>query len=121
MTNDTTISLDNSKFVFQAPGADANGRPPFRRSSAVEKVLSFFATLPVARPVRRHPRRWTFELAGSLCFGQSVSCAPVIPLAVDPFDNDQTKPVKDLESHRRYRLGFVIGGYTAAFTNSAKL
>src|SRR4051794_16850548 len=46
----TTICLDIAKNLFQARGADAQGRPVLKRKLARGKVLEFFATLPPCLP-----------------------------------------------------------------------
>ena len=45
MQQATTIGLDLAKNLFQVHGADAQGRPVFKRRLAREKVLEFFANL----------------------------------------------------------------------------
>ena len=42
----TTVGLDLAKNLFQAHGADAQGRPVLKRRLARGKVLEFFANLP---------------------------------------------------------------------------
>jgi transposase len=42
----TTVGLDIAKAVFQAHGADAQGRAVLKRKLARDKMLAFFATLP---------------------------------------------------------------------------
>ncbi len=45
----TVVGLDIAKSVFQVHGADAQGRPAFRKRLARGKVLEFFATIPPCR------------------------------------------------------------------------
>jgi hypothetical protein len=70
MTTITTIGLDIAKRVFQAHGADANGRTVLQKKLRREEVLKFFSDLPrclVGMEACASSHHWAGEIAAWDC------------------------------------------------------
>lgn len=96
MSEVNTIGLDIAKNVFQAHGADADGRQLFSRRIARGKVLEFFASQPrclVAMEACGGAHHWAREL---MHMGYEVRLIP--PAYVKPFVKRQKNDAADAEA-----------------------
>lgn len=105
----STIGLDIAKSVFQAHGADADGRQIFSQRLTRRKVLEFFAAQPsclVAMEACGSAHHWARELT---LLGHEVRLIP--PAYVKPFVKRQKNDAADAEAiceaARRPNMRFV--------------
>ena len=109
MSKAQTIGLDLVKHVFQAHGADEDGRVVFRKQLRRDKVLEFFAAQPaglVAMEACGGAHYWAREI-GKLGHDVKLIPAPYVKPFVKRQKNDMADAEAICEAAQRPTMRFV--------------